>query len=81
LCFVCVLCVSFKIDDYGSRRGNMVQALNHWHHPVALSETPDELHRAMRPILYCCIRMATEIASNSPAFFVGADYLFAHNLS
>jgi hypothetical protein len=35
----------------------------------------------MHPALHCHIRMVIEVASNLPAFFVVADYLFAHNLS
>jgi hypothetical protein len=44
-------------------------------HPVALSEALDVLHQAMRPALYCRIRMAFKIASYSPAFFVVVDLL------
>ena len=51
---------------------------NQWWHPVALSEAPDVLHRAMRPVSYRRIRMA---ASKSPAFFVVIILLFEHNLS
>jgi hypothetical protein len=76
------LCVSFKIDDHGGRQGNTAQALNQWWHPVASSEAPDVLQQAMRFALHPCIRMAIEITSNLPAFFVvtNYDYLFAHNL-
>jgi hypothetical protein len=35
----------------------------------------------MRPTWHRRIRMVIEIASDSPAFFVVADYLFAQNLS
>ena len=56
----------------------MAQALARWRHPVALSEAPDVLHRAMRPVSYRRIRMA---ASKSPAFFVVIILLFEHNLS
>jgi hypothetical protein len=59
----------------------MAHALNQWRHPVASSEALDVLHRAIRPSLYCLIRMATEIVSDLPAFFVITDYLFAHNHS
>jgi hypothetical protein len=48
---------------------------------VALSEALDVLHWAIRPSLYCLIRMATKIASVSSAFFVIVDYLFAHDRS
>jgi len=33
----------------------------------------------IHPALYCCIHMAIEIASNSPAFFVVADLLLPIN--
>jgi hypothetical protein len=38
------------------------------------------LHRAMCPASHRRIRMVIEITSNSPAFFVVADYLFSNNL-
>jgi hypothetical protein len=75
------LYVSFEIDDHGGRRGDTAQALDRWRHPVASSEAPDVFHRAMCPASYRCICMAIEIASDSPEFFVIADYLFALNLS
>jgi hypothetical protein len=48
---------------------------------VASHEATDALHRAMRPALHRRIRMVIEVASNLLAFFVFADYLFAHKLS
>jgi hypothetical protein len=48
---------------------------------VASSEAQDVLHWAMRPTLHRHIRMAIEIASKSPEFFVVADLLLAHNVS
>jgi hypothetical protein len=69
------LCVSFKFVDHGGRRGNTAQALGRWRHPVASSEAPDVLHRAMRPVSYRCIAMAIKIAIISPAFFVAVDSL------
>jgi hypothetical protein len=69
------LCVSFKFVVHGGCRGNTVQALDQWRHPVALREALDVLHRAMRPTSYCCIVMAIETASDSPAFFVVVDSL------
>ena len=42
---------------------------------MAPSEALDVLYRAMRPASYRRIRMAIEIASDSPAFFVVADSL------
>jgi hypothetical protein len=46
---------------------------------VASSEALDVLHWAMHHSSYCLIRMATDIASNLPAFFVIVNYLFAHS--
>jgi hypothetical protein len=37
---------------------------------MASSEAMDVLHRAMRPASYRRIRMAIEITSNLPAFFI-----------
>ena len=65
----------------GGRRGNAMQVLAQWRHPVASSEAQDVLHRAMCPASCRRIRMAIEIASYSPAFFVFVDLLFAHNVS
>jgi hypothetical protein len=48
---------------------------------MASSEALDVLHWAMHPALHCRIRMVIKVASNSPAFFIVADYLFAHKLS
>ncbi len=81
MCDVIDWCVSFKIDDHGGHRGDMAQALDQWRHPVALSEAPDVFHWAMRPASCCRIRMSIEIAIDSSAFFVVADYLIAHKLS
>jgi hypothetical protein len=58
----------------------MAQALAQWQHPLTSSEALDVLHSAMHPALHRRIRMVIEVASDSPAFFVIADYLFAHNL-
>jgi hypothetical protein len=69
------LCVFNKFVDHGGRRGNMVQALAQWWHPVASSEALDVLHWAMCPALYRHLCMAIEIASDSPAFFVVIDSL------
>ena len=75
----CVLCVLFQFVNHGGRRGNTAQALVRWRHPVASSEALDVLHWAMHHSSYCLIRMATDIASNLPAFFVIVNYLFAHS--
>jgi hypothetical protein len=69
------LCCFNKFVDHGGRRGDTAQALTRWLHPVASSEAPDVINRAMRPALYHCIAMAIEIATDSPAFFVAVDLL------
>jgi hypothetical protein len=48
---------------------------------VALSKNLDVLYWAMRPTSYCRIRMAIEIASDSPALFVVADSLLPINIA
>ena len=75
MCFVSVWCVFNKFIDHGGCRGDTVQALAQWQHPVAPSEALEVLYQAMRPVLYYRIRMAIEIASNMPAFFVVTDLL------
>jgi hypothetical protein len=70
-----------KINDLGCRRGNAVQALARWRHPVASSKAWDVLHQAMHPALYRCIRMAIEIASKFPTFFIVANFIVGHNCS
>jgi hypothetical protein len=69
------LCCFNEFVDLGGRRGDKAQALARWLHPVASSEAPDVIHRAMRPASYNCIAMAIEIAIDSPAFFVAVDLL------
>jgi hypothetical protein len=69
------LCCFNEFVDHGGRRGDTVQALSRWLHPVASSEAPDVIHRAMCPESYQCIAMAIEIAIDSPAFFVAVDLL------
>jgi hypothetical protein len=64
-----------QIRRHGSRRGNMVQALAQWRHPVASSEALDVLHWAMCPALYRRVCMAIKIASNSPTFSLVIDSL------
>jgi hypothetical protein len=75
------LCILFKFVNHGGCRGNTVQALNQWRHPVASSEALDVLHQVISPSSYFLIRMATEIASNLPAYFVIIIFLFANNRS
>jgi hypothetical protein len=57
-----------KIINYGGRRGDAMRALA-------------SAARAMHPTSHRRIRMAIEIASDSPAFFAVVDSLFAHNVS
>ena len=65
-----------KIVDHGGRRGNAMQALACWRHPVASIEARDVLYQVMRPASHRRIRMARiKIASGSHAFFVVADSL------
>jgi hypothetical protein len=47
---------------------------------VASSKALDVLHWAMHPASHRRIRMVIKVASELPAFFVVADYLFAHKL-
>jgi hypothetical protein len=70
-----------KIDDLGGRRGDAVQVLTRWPHPVASSKAWDVLHQAMHPASYRRIYMAIKIASNLPAFFLAVDSIVGHNRS
>jgi hypothetical protein len=70
-----------KIDDLGSLRGNAVQALARWRHPVTSSKAWNVLHWVMRPASYHCICTAIKIASNLPAFFDVVDFIVGHNRS
>jgi hypothetical protein len=69
------LCCFNKFVNHGGRRGNTVQALTQWQHPVASSEALDVFHWVMHPVSYRRIRMANEIASNLPEFFNVIDLL------
>jgi hypothetical protein len=64
-----------KFANHGGHRGNAMQALVRWQHPVASSEARDVLYQAMRHAPYRRIRMAIKITSNSPAFFVNIDFV------
>jgi hypothetical protein len=75
------LCVLFEFVDHGGRWGDTTQALARWLHPVASSEAPDVIHRAMRPASYHCIAMAIEIVVDLPAFFVSSILLLATTIS
>ena len=59
----------------------MVQTFAQWQHPDASSEALDVLHWAMHPALHRRTYMVIKVASNLPAFFIVADYLFAHNIA
>jgi hypothetical protein len=59
-----------KFVHHSGRRGDTLQALARWWHPVASSEALNVLHQAMHPASYRCIAMAFEIASDSPAFLL-----------
>jgi hypothetical protein len=79
MCFVSVLCVSFKFVDHGGRQGDTPQALDRWWHPVASSEALDDLHQAICPASYHRICMAIKIASDLPTFFVVVNSLLPPN--
>jgi hypothetical protein len=76
LCFVLVFSVG-----HGGRLGDTEQALAQWRHLVAPREALDVLYWVMGPALYRCIRMAIEIASSLPAFFVVDDSLLPTNIA
>ena len=80
-CVLVVFFFLFKIVDHGGRWGDTAWALARWRHLVALHEATDALHWAMRPALYRRIRMAIDIDSNLPAFFVVVDFVVGHNCS
>jgi hypothetical protein len=69
------LCCFNEFVDHGGHRGDTAQELAQWLNPVASSEAPDVIYRAMRPASYHCIAMAIKIAIDSPAFFVAVDLL------
>jgi hypothetical protein len=68
---------STNIVDHGDRRGNAMQALAQWRHPLASREALIVLHRVMRPALHRRIRMVVEIVVDLPAFFVASISLLA----
>jgi hypothetical protein len=80
MCFVSVFFL-FEIVDHGGRQGNTVRALAQWRHLVALHESMDVLHRAMRIAPYCPGGMVINIVVNLPAIFVIVDSVVAHNHS
>jgi hypothetical protein len=79
LFFVSVLCVSFEIDEHGSRRGDVAWALALWRHLVALHEATNALHQAMRPASHRHIRLGIGIASISHVIFVVVNLIVGHN--
>jgi hypothetical protein len=76
-----VFCVSFKIIDHGSCRGNTTGALTQWQHLVASHEATDVLHWAMCIAPYRPGSMGIKNFVNLPAFFVIVDSNVAHNHS
>ena len=64
---------STEIIDHGSRRGNAMQALAQWQHPLALSEALVVLHQVMRPASHRRIRMIILIIVDLPALFVASQ--------
>jgi hypothetical protein len=66
---------SNDFDDHGGCRGDAAQTLAQWRHPLLSREALDVLYWVMRPASYRRIRMAIEIASDLPAFFVVIDLL------
>jgi hypothetical protein len=81
LCFVSGFFVSFEIINHGGRRGDMAHALARWRHLVALHESKDALHRAMRIVLYSPGGMVIEIIVDLATFFGIVSSMFAHNHS
>jgi hypothetical protein len=75
------LCCFNEFVDHDGRWGDTAQALARWRHPLASSEALDVLHQAMRPASHRSIRMAIEIPSDSPAFFVVANSLLPTNIA
>jgi hypothetical protein len=75
------LCVLFKIVDHGGCRGDAMQALARWQHPLASSEALVVLHWAMRPSSHRRIRMVVKIVVDLPAFFVTSISLLATTIS
>jgi len=72
---------STEIVDHGGRRGDAMQELARWRHPVASSEALDVLHWAMCPAWHRCTRMVIEIDVDLPAFFVTLISLLATTIS
>jgi hypothetical protein len=81
LCFVNVLCVSFKINEHGGHWGNVAWTLTQWRHIVALHEATNVLYWSMHIALYCPGGMAIKIVVNLTAFFVVVNFVVAHNCS
>jgi hypothetical protein len=56
-----------EIVDHVGRRGNAMQALARWQHPLASSEALVVFHWAMRPASHRRIRMVVEMVVGLPA--------------
>jgi hypothetical protein len=70
-----------NIVDHGGRRGNAMQALAQWQHPLASREALVVLHQVMHPALHRRIHMVVEIVVDLPAFFVASISLLATTIS
>jgi hypothetical protein len=70
LCFVGVFVIAVKIVYHGCRRGDTVQALAQWWHPVASSEALDSWYH------HICMMM--KIANDLLALFVLIDFNHSH---
>jgi len=64
---------STEIIDHGGRRGNAMQALAQWQHPLASSEALVVLHQVMRPASHRRIRMIILIVVDLLALFVASQ--------
>jgi hypothetical protein len=76
-----VFFVSFKIVDHGRCRGNTVRALAQWQHLVALHETTDVLHWAMRIAPYHRGSMGIKTRCQFACIFVIVESVVTHNHS
>ena len=72
---------STEIVDHCGHRGNVMQALTQWQHPLASIKALVVLHRAMHPASHHRIRMVIEIVVDLPAFFVASILLLATTIS
>ena len=59
-----------EFADHGGCRGNAVQALAQWQHPLASSKARDVLHWMMRPASYRRIRMVIKIRNCQKILYI-----------